>query len=85
MSGCRHDQGGGIGLFSGFVVEAHSPWPMRVLVWSLGLMCLAVVSGFSAAFQETAAGRARVRGRYRLIDEHAAGFEVDSSTLRRRW
>ena len=29
-------------------------------------------------FQETAGGRAHVAGRYRLIDEHTAGFEVDS-------
>ena len=29
-------------------------------------------------FQETAAGRVHVAGRYRLIDERAAGFEVDS-------
>jgi hypothetical protein len=29
-------------------------------------------------FQETAAGRAPVAGRYRLIDEHTAGFEMDS-------
>ena len=29
-------------------------------------------------FQKTTAGRVQVAGRYRLIDEHAAGFEVDS-------
>lgn len=28
-------------------------------------------------FQETTAGRVQIAGRYRLIDEHTAGFEVD--------
>ncbi|HTD42934.1 MAG TPA: SBBP repeat-containing protein, partial [Bryobacteraceae bacterium] len=29
-------------------------------------------------FQETTAGRVRVAGRYRLVDDHTAGFDVDS-------